>query len=185
MKRSLGDIVKWRKWGTNTLREGGEGDEKRERNWCLRHGGMHLQCQQLRGRGKRSGIQDFVHYIERVRTLWAAGGHTEVADGESLFKNKRGHAFAISVFRVRGSCSSNCLLQRGLINTWGAGTKRRERKKEFTCLWGYRTTNMHICKLLYLFLCACIFYMYAMQSCASINTYVFIHEFLCSVYKHT
>lgn len=31
MKRSLGDIVKWRKWGTNTLREAGEGDEKREK----------------------------------------------------------------------------------------------------------------------------------------------------------
>lgn len=85
-----------------------------------------MQCQQLRGRGKRSGIQDFVHYIERVRTLWAAGGHTEVADGESLFKNKRGHAFAISVFRVRGSCSSNCLLQRGLINT---DMRSRDEKK--------------------------------------------------------
>ena len=32
MKRSLGDIVKWRKWGTNTLREeeGNEEDEDKE-----------------------------------------------------------------------------------------------------------------------------------------------------------
>jgi hypothetical protein len=31
MKRSLGDIVKWRKWGTNTLREE-EGNEEGERS---------------------------------------------------------------------------------------------------------------------------------------------------------